>query len=317
MTKTADKKVVEFISTTPSGIEVLYQTEPKRLYCVRSLSAIGLAVQSGEDPTRAENWIEVPSVTTVLSVLDKPALPWWGMTVGLEGLIALHNMGVVVSVPYGENGQHVLATEKSGSLVVIGKDEAVELLTTHKLTVNHVKAAAGSRGTSVHDALELWADDGTLPDPAMFPPVEQGYVQGLLSFLTHVGAGGAKATASEIMVGSVEHGYAGRYDLRFVIEKPCQVVFHRTPVKGPQWATLEPGEYLADLKTSKDVYPTSHFRQLEAYEQAGIECGYEPTKARGVIKVSADGTYKFVRSTASFEDFRVVLDVYRSNQGLK
>lgn len=294
--KTNEPRV--FSSETPSGIVVEYEVEPKRLYRV--------------------NGVEVPSVTTVLEVLEKKALPWWGMTVGVEGTLALHNMGLLRSVQHEK--QRILACagpigNGAVGLVAAGVDQVVELLNTHKLTVNHVKRAAGARGQSVHDALEVWATDGTRPDPAMHPPEEQGYVQGFLAFLDDVPS--AEAVASEVMVGSVEHGFAGRYDIRIRTTEKHTVVKHHTPVKGPQFATLEPGLYLIDLKTSKDVYPTSHFRQLEAYEGASVECGYEPTDGRGVLHVSREGKYKFPRSTATLEDFLCVLAVWRSNQGLK
>lgn len=297
---------------TPSGLEVRYAVEPKRKYEVRQ------APTSEHDiPDESDGWMEVPSVTTVLEVLDKPALSWWGMTVGAEGVLTLHNMGLLRSVPLGQ--QRILACAgpvgEGTGLVVAGVEQVVDLLNTHKLTVNHVKRAAGERGQAVHDALEVWANDGTLPDPEMYPPEEQGYVQGLLAFLQDVPS--AEPVASEVMVGSVEHGFAGRYDLRFRTTETHRVVKHRTPVRGPQYAELPMGLYLADLKTSKDVYATSHFRQLEAYEGASIECGYEPTDGRGVIHVSREGYYKFVRSKASFEDFLAVLAVWRSNQGLK
>lgn len=193
------------------------------------------------------------------------------------------------------------------------QQSVMDLLVQHKLTVNHVRDKAGDRGQAVHDAFEIWARDGVFPDPSMFPPEEAGYVVGLCTFLEHTNA---VAEAQEVMVGSLEHGYAGRYDVRLRIPEECQVVVHRTPVKGPQWKTLKPGVLLADLKTSKGVYP-SHSRQLEAYEQASVECGYEPTDARGILHVGPEGTYEFVRSTAEFEDFRVVLDVWNSDQRMK
>jgi hypothetical protein len=36
-----------------------------------------------------EGWVDVPSVTTALGILEKPALPWWGMKVGVEGVLEL------------------------------------------------------------------------------------------------------------------------------------------------------------------------------------------------------------------------------------
>ena len=79
---------------------------------------------------------------------------------------------------------------------------------------------------------------------------------------------------------------------------------------------LMPGVLLADLKTSKGIY-ASHARQLEAYEQASIESGYAATDARGILHVNADGTYEFVRSWATFDDFKCVLDVWQSEQDMK
>ena len=315
MTQKAEKQTV-FTVETPSGIEVLYQSEPKRLYKVRRTVCRECDGGGAGCPGCHElNWSEVPSVTTVLEVLDKPALPWWGMKVGAEGVLAMHNMGLLKSVPH--QGQQVLAcasTDGTTGLVVAGVEQVIELLTRHKLTVNHVRDRAGVRGTSVHDALEVWANEGTLPDPAMFPPAEQGYVQGLLAFLTDAKV---EPIASEVMVGSVQYGFAGRYDIRLRVLEDCAVVFHRTPVRGPQYAALSEGMLLlGDLKTSSGVY-LSHSRQLEAYEGASVECGYDPTDARGILHVNPDGTYEFVRSKAEFEDFLCVLEVWRSDKRMK
>ena len=293
MAKTSEVAQV-FRTESPSGIIIEYEPQPRRLYRV--------------------NGVEVPSVTTVLDVLDKKGLPWWGMTTGIEGTLALINTGQIILARGETQTIAAVYAEDGRTAIAAGVQQIVDLLTANKLTVNHVRDKAGVRGVGVHDALELWAKDGTVPDPSMFPAEEQGYVRGLLAFLCDVET--AKATACEVMVGSVEHGFAGRYDVRIKTSEPHQVVVHRTPKKGPQYALLAPGEYLGDLKSSKGVY-SSHHRQLEAYEQASIECGYGATDGRGILHVSADGTYEFVRSTASFHDFRVVLDVWKSDESMK
>jgi hypothetical protein len=195
------------------------------------------------------------------------------------------------------------------------QESVMALLVQEKLTVNHTLGKAAKRGTAVHDAFEVWAKTGAFPDEKMYPPEERGYILGLQSFLYAVPS--VEPVACEVMVGSLEHGFAGRYDIRFKTTEEHAVVVHRTPVKGPQYAVLKPGLYLGDLKTSKDCYPKSHWRQLEAYEGASVECGYEPTDGRGVLLVGADGTYRFVRSKATYQDFLVVLDVYRSDEELK
>lgn len=323
------------VTVTPSGIPVYFQSEPKRLYRIAEaatwVAAMGfddlLGDAQAEEPVL--NWLEVPSVTTVLDVLDKPALPWWGMKIGAEGVAILHNLGLVKSTVMPGGQQPVLVCPqvvKPGPSdkfkaycdfnhwVVAGMDQLVDVLNVQKLTVNHVRDKAGDRGQSVHDAFETWAQGGGLPDPEMYPPTEQGYILGLLAFLRDVPS--AVPEASEVLVASAVHGFAGRYDVRFRTTEPHNVVVHFTPVKGPVYRQLNPGVFLGDLKTSKDVYP-SHSRQLEGYEEASIESGYEPTDARGILHVTAEGQYKFKRSWATFDDFKAVLDLYNSDERMK
>ena len=287
------------VETTPSGIGVYYQSKPKRLYRISAFPA------ANEDTT---TWEEVPSVTTVLGVLDKPALPWWGMKCGIEGVLALYESGHL----YGSGSPETTFLCHDWNRATV--DSVVALLTERKLTVNHVRDKAGDRGQSVHDAFEAWARTGLKPDPSIYPDEERGYVEGLLAFLADVPS--IEPIAAEVLVASAEHGFAGRYDIRFRTYQPHDVVVHRTPKRGPTYRRLAPGLYLGDLKTSKGIY-ASHARQLEAYEQASVESGYEPTEARGILHVAADGTYEFVRSWATFEDFRVVLAVYQSDQAMK
>lgn len=308
--KQATELVVSVNSVTPSGIEVEYQAKPKRRYRLRGVSEFAHIEGVNLPP---EEWVEVPSVTTVLEVLDKPALPWWGMRIGVEGVTTLHNMGLLRSIQHGY--QRVLACPGEGSdLVVAGAEQIIELLSKHQLTTNHVRDKAGDRGQSCHDAFQLWAEEGVLPDPSIFPPQEQGYVLGLLEFFKDARV---RPLSSEVMVGSLQHGYAGRYDVRMEVIEDSEVVVHRTPVRGPQHKQLDAGmKLLGDLKTSKGVYP-SHSRQLEAYEAASVECGYEPTDARGILNVHDDGTYEFKRSWATIEDFLCVLQVWHSDQRMK
>jgi hypothetical protein len=318
------------VEVTPSGIPVYFQSKPKRLY------RIGPTVKPEDGVTDEallasaqsdDFWREVPSVTTVLDVLAKDALTWWGMQIGAEGVAKLHNLGMVKSTVQTGSQQPVLICPfvrkekgKGGKTVrtiewdrwvVAGKEQLIDLLTVQQLTTNHVKSEAGDRGQSVHDAFELWSKEGILPELEMFPPTERGYVEGLLAFLRDVPS--AEPEGCEILVASSEHGFAGRYDLRLRTHETHNVVVHRTPVKGSQYRSLAPSRLLTDLKTSKGVY-TNHPKQLEGYEIASIESGYEPTDARGILNVSAEGEYVFVRSWARPEDFLSTLNEWRCQQ---
>lgn len=72
---------------TPAGLEIYYQSGPKRLYRVRS------------DPetfkSAGDTWREVPSVSTVLGVLEKGGLTYWGQGVGVDGVVELVNRGLL------------------------------------------------------------------------------------------------------------------------------------------------------------------------------------------------------------------------------
>jgi hypothetical protein len=116
-------------TVTPNGIKVEFQTKPYRRYFV--------------------NGKQVVSVTQVLGCIDKPALKWWGMKIGVGGCIELVRRGVTAA-----------ATLESAD-----PESIVALLTQEKLTVNHVRKEAADRGTRVHDALERWAKTNVLPDP--------------------------------------------------------------------------------------------------------------------------------------------------------
>ena len=294
-----------YTEVAPSGIEIRYRAKP-RGYEIRGkdqcrdclvndgLNDIEAPYLSYCSLCEVTEWSEVPSVTTVLGVLDKPALPWWGMKVGVEGVKELYE-------------QHKVDCTR------LSTEAAIEALTNHKLTVNHQRDKAGDRGSRVHAAFEEWAKTERVPNPDDFSDEDRGYVKGLVKFLEEVQP---RPRACEVLVGSLEHGYAGRYDLRALLERERKVVYKRTPKRGDHFARIAPGNLLVDLKTSKSVYP-SHSLQLEAYEQASVECGYPPTDARGILQVSDDGGYQFVRSVADFQDFANVLAVYNSLEAMK
>lgn len=284
-------------SITPSGIEVQYEWEPKRLYRVRA--------------SAEAEWEEVPSVTTVLGVLDKPALPWWGMKVGVEGVVELLHRGVLKSDDLAD--ESVLVDEAYSQ---VDTDDIVRFLTQQKLTVNHVLNKAGDRGNSVHAAFEDWANIGQLPHPEIYPETERGYIHGLRAFLLDLSEN-AECTnlRPEVMVGSPKWGYAGRYDLRCNYSGGVFVTM-TYPKKPNRVEEIPASRLLLDLKTSSGVYE-SHFLQLEAYEAASIECGYEETDIRAVVRVTSEGQYEFVRSQESIWDFISVLDCYQKIRKIK
>lgn len=298
-----DKTVWGSTTTLPSGIEVYFQEKPKRLYRV-----------NGE---------EVVSVTQALDILHKPALIWWGQSTGVEGMLSLLQRGQIVTRPWeheaGAKGFDIYAQEPAGEQRVwkfATKETVTALLTEHKLTVNHVRDAAGVRGQSVHDALQDWVENGTIPVPELYPEEEKGYISALIAFLTDLGP--VTKAETEVMVASAEHGYAGRTDV-LCTHKACKLVTKKeTPAgrKPAVYTDFPGGRVMFDCKTSKDIFITQ-FIQLEAYELALPESGYKPTKRRMIVNVNADGKYEVGVSRASSDHFLAVLSLYHALEDLK
>lgn len=222
---------------------VEFQAEPRRRYLV--------------------NGQPVPSVTQILGVLDKPALVWWGMRVGVEGACRLQDAGELPADP----------------------DKAVKALTAKKLTVNHVKTRAATRGTSLHDALEAYMRDGTVPMPAGFPEADRGYVRALAKAMLDLNP---VPLAMEVVVGSAAHGFGGRYDLL------CE---------------LGGNQVRLDLKTGKRVYETAHL-QLAAYELAALEMGETRSDYQAILRLGEDGAFEFTVGRADPAEFLAVKAAY-------
>ena len=286
----APQEVQYHTSVTPSGIEVAYSAEPRRHYKLRQRH-----MDCDPEQSWQTEWVETPSVTNVLGVLEKPQLVWWGMKVGVQGCIELAHRGILTLSGPNENPRL--------------EEQIIEKLTSEKLTVNHQRDRAADRGVNVHGALEAWVE-GRVIDGNDYAEHERPYVEGLASFILAVHSAVASKEA-ELMVGSLQHQYAGRFDLVLALSKPVEVVTKVYPKRKPKMEEIPAGRYLLDLKTSKGIYPT-HMLQLEAYEAAAVECGYPPTDHRGVIHVTADGRYELaLNKDWTLEDFLAVRACYQ------
>jgi len=84
---------VYLTSVSPSGIETCYSPAPRRHYKVRDTS-VGNYEDHGDTMFFPTDWQEVPSVTTVLDVLNKP-LSYWGNKIGADGVLELVRRGLL------------------------------------------------------------------------------------------------------------------------------------------------------------------------------------------------------------------------------
>lgn len=288
---------------TPSGIEIVFCVKPKRQYFV--------------------NGVAVPSVTEVLEILDKPALPWWGMTIGVKGVSKLLNLADENGIPALRFAQQDdlmrFAMNRLGQWDFASDEDIVELLKSYKLTTNHVKEEAATRGLTVHDAFEAWGVTGELPDPEkldddgdpLFLADEKAYVTALRSFL-EVAGDSLETVEQEVVVASSEYGFAGRFDWLGKCTKDFKAITKVYPKAKPKQILFPAGSCLLDLKTSKDVY-ISHAAQLAAYGRGLVESGYEHPENRAVIQVGKDGRYQLRIVNVAFEDtYAKILGAYHA-----
>ncbi len=299
------------VQVTPNGTAIKFETKPYRRYFVRKGPCTPLELADDKGWGK-----KVSSVTEILGILDKPGLPWWGMTMGIEGVLELVKDGVISITQHNEDDVRVYydkekiealeaARKKAGKgkqdkpffddpELITDTQKVTRLHTLAEITVNHKRDNAAERGTKAHTAFEHWAKTGVWMALDAFPEEQQPFVVGLHKFFAETKLEGVQA---ENMVGSLTHRFAGRYDLRAMMTNKR---FKLDRVKS-----------VTDLKTSKRVY-VSHFLQAEGYEGAGIECGWKPSDKRFIVHCTIDGDYEIIPSDAEYEDFLAAITLQRS-----
>ncbi len=231
----------------------------------------------------------------------------WGFRIGYEGAY-----DVLDGTPYS----------------VGGKDDLREELKKRGLTPWSKRDKAAERGTAVHDVLERLAQNtADIPSHSeieAMPEGERGHVRSLLCWYLHYRP---SFVATEVQVASRDHRFAGRYDIRARINArrllPCI-----DPLRDDAQAErireiaagLDEGAYsalgLIDLKTSKRIYPETHFPQLEGYEGGSVEMGFPATDFRAVLNTNEDGSFDPVRdfaiSWSTYDDFLAFAEALRA-----
>lgn len=249
----------------------------------------------------------VPGATGITGdTMPKDALGWWGMRVGMAAVVAMMRdvswaeianahqpEGIIdpASLPEAERyySKSDRKREKPKSII--------EAWTTdNKRTVNHILDEAAERGTDVHTALEMLGIDEVV-DIGKFPPLQQGYVAGLLQWFLEQEP---EFEENEVIVGSAKHRFAGRFDT--IVRYP-----HRP----------EAGRVLTDAKTSKGVY-FSHIMQLPLYRLGYHEMGFGeergPIDTMEVLHLGADGTYTLVPSLVQEDSVVAMVHWYHAQQ---
>lgn len=244
----------------------------------------GIHIAHNDKPRWCEvNGERVPSVTTALGILDKPALKFWAQNQTIEGVVRLYDMyeGTVPARTFGQ---------LKGAL------------SDNRLCFYQKTSAAADAGTALHLATEQWAEDGIIPNIADYEPRVRPHIRAFAKFLRDYEP---EFVESETIVGSAKYGFAGRLD--------AKMLFHGR-VATERGLT---GLVLGDYKSAKQIHPLTMFRQLEGYEGASVECGFAPTDHRCVVRLGADGEYEVAESCATYQQFLNCLAVYRDNKAIE
>ncbi len=206
------------------------------------------------------------SVTSVLKIIDKPALLSWAEGCGAEAAVTLERDGALANVP---------------------ARDAINFVRLYKMGADGKRDSGADRGTIVHNVLEAYGRDGTVPSIDAFPEEIRGYVQGLCRWLLQAKP---KALAIEQSVGSLAHRFAGRVDLV---------------------AEIDGDRCLCDLKTNPAgrVYDEAHL-QAAGYLIALDECNIDVTAAK-LVAVGEAGNFVEEPCLADAGDFLSTLDTQR------
>lgn len=177
----------------------------------------------------------LPSVTSILSVLDKPAVVQWAKrTVAEFSVRSFHD---------GSLGE---------KLTMDGDTEATRWLAS---LPDYQKDTAAKLGSGVHLLADMASRaSGSDSETFQVSDQEKPYLDAFQGFLRYLKGQGAYIVSSEKMVWSTD-GYAGTYDLIVKADS----MFPNEYFPGQMW--------LIDIKTSKGYYPETAL-QLVAYGYA-------------------------------------------------
>lgn len=208
---------------------------------------------------------------------SKRGLMYWVENMAMEGVVRLHLAGEEIP---------------SDSFLLR------QALERHGLRWEQIRDAAAEKGTNIHRRMvEALARGEEIPDLDELPEEQQGYGRAMFRWWR---ARNPEPTHAEQVILSLEHGFAGRFDVRCKIDAPMEFCH---------------GTGIVDAKTGKGVYRSSHI-QLRLYEMAAEECGIGPSDWLMLLQLCEDGTYIEHPCAATREDALLAIQSYEAAKGL-
>ncbi|MGI8873604.1 MAG: hypothetical protein ACR2KP_04625 [Egibacteraceae bacterium] len=257
--------MAEHVTVTPTGIAIAFED--------------GEPDEGGTSKRRAYlvNGTKLPSVTTVLGILDKPGLRFAAEKIGVAGAVQLAGEGALPQDPAA----------------------AMEALQDRGLTHWQVWAQTARRGDLAHTDLVALLTGQEPADIDQVREEDRGFLRGIAEFCADRRP---VVVDSETLVASTEYGFAGRYDLCCALGSDLVRLDLKTTGELPRYKD-------GQVKPPYD----ENVLQLAAYELAARESGFASSDWQGVLRVDASGAWDLTRSWLPTADvFLAVLAAHRA-----
>lgn len=232
---------------------------------------------------------KLDAISTVSGIYEK-----WGLVPAAEKLTA---EGVVVLAKSGLN-----LAEMTGA-------ELLAALRQWKLNYDSVWEKARDRGDVAHDHLLHLLRDGKVAKLSDFADDLRPWIAAGMKWVLKAKP---QIVDAETIVASLEHKVAGRYDLlaRMRDGRMARIDFKTVT----EWKTKRnsKGENTGQVLPPYD----ENVIQLAGYELCAVECGYQPSDVRMVVRLGPDGDYDVTESHCGPEPFLCALRAHRSRKDI-
>lgn len=276
----ASKRPPNRIEVVPSGIEVAFWDKigvdgekQERRYCVGGVE--------GE---------RVPSVSTVAGIFEIPALMPKAVKMQEEAVIALAQSGVNIGGLTREQLRAKLWEEG-----------------TH---YDAIWKRARERGDIAHDMLLALIRDGIVPKVSDYDEDLQPWISAGLAFARDFKP---KPIATEYLVASAEHGFAGRGDL--LCELPDGRIARVDYKTVSRWS-YKPLRKNEDPPGRLEPPYDENLIALAGYELGAAESGYLASDVCMVVRLGPDRQYDVTESHATDKVFLAALTAYNEKRFL-
>lgn len=235
---------------------------------------------------RTKDGQRVPSVTTVLGVLAKNALTYWGYSVGLQNF---ERVSALIS--------SLCSADLSGKSADELSKKIISQLREFQIGPLYEKRdRAAEAGTLAHSYVEHHLKG--LPDPSVVGIVEPIVKKAegcYVAYLEWERSHKFKMVHSELSLVSNINGFGGTLDIGAVLGEMC----------------------IVDIKTSKAIYPASMLPQISAYAHLYNENYENKIKGFHIIRLGEEGDFEhryWPELDDAWEIFLNCLNIYKKVQ---